>query len=179
MVMKRPQNVRRFAKYYLESGSENPAELANNTEITFAVQSVVHPPIVLEMMRLAGPRANFPIPGKLQDMQVTLTLNGVFSSLMMGLGKKYIFDVTEELMNPPSDPSEDNLFVEYAGLLNSPDLGTTDVTSNETRTLTLTFEVLRIKMSKGTDQICDLDIENDLYLFGGQPLFPDIEGRQS
>ena len=174
MVSRSPVNLRKFARITLEEGTVVPAELANNSEITAQVQDVTYPEIAVAELNAPGDKADYPLTGKLQPMNLVMVMTSIHAALLAGVGKEYSFEYEETLVTPRS-ASRPMLTMDVTGILLRTNLANLNLANDEIRPVTYNYRLLAYKLVKGDvdEPVYDIDIPARIYRQNGEDMFPE------
>ena len=174
MVSRSPVNLRKFARITLEAGTAVPAELANNSDITAQVQDVTYPEIAVAELNAGGAKADYPITGKLQPMNLVMIMTSIHAGLLAGVGKEYSFEYEETLVTPRST-TRPMLTMDVTGILLRTNFNNLNLANDEIRPVTYNYRLLAYKLVKGdvAEPIYDIDIPAGIYRQNGEDMFPE------
>ena len=167
-----PRAIRRTATITLEAGAVVPTELANNSTISASVQTVTYPSPQLFRRDVPGPKADYPVPGRLQPMTFVLDMTSVFASLMAGLGQNYSLEV-EETLYTPNGVAVPILTTDVTGTLLQTNFNSVNLGDDAIRPVNFQYAVVKFKQIKGGigEPIYDIDLDADIFKQNGKDMF--------
>lgn len=170
-----PRYIRRFGSVSLEAGSANTAEVANDSAITAYIQSVNfvnHP--ALNVIRIPGPFANYPVPGRITDAEYDVVMHGTLAAFMAAWGSKQTIEVIQPVHSPGRGAADQkSLTTEYVGWLSMPDPGALDFSQDQPRLFTARYQLIRYHMNLSgvTAALWDIDLDSDTHQANGVDIF--------